>query len=69
MATGKHYTVPIHLQQSFKRLGYRGDDYPEAKRSASEVLSLPLFPEMTEEQAEAVVKAVLGCTRGVVGRE
>lgn len=53
-----HYPAPIHLQPAYLgRLGQAGS-FPEAERAAREVLSLPLYPELTQEQARAVVEAV-----------
>jgi dTDP-4-amino-4,6-dideoxygalactose transaminase len=53
-----HYPIPLHLQPAFADLGGRPGDFPIAERAAGEILSLPLFPEMTDAQAEAVVAAV-----------
>ncbi len=53
-----HYPIPLHLQPAFKFLGYRRGDFPERERHADEVVSLPLFPEMTEEEIGQVIEAV-----------
>ena len=58
--TGVHYPIPIHLQPAYRDLGYRAGDFPVSERVASEVLSLPMFPEMTTAQIEHVVSAVKG---------
>ncbi len=52
--TGIHYPIPLHLQPAFKVLGYQKGDFPIAEKIADEVLSLPLFPEMTEQQFDHV---------------
>ena len=52
--TGVHYPVPVHLQPAYRDLGYRTGDFPVAEAVAHEVLSLPVFPEMTDAQVEAV---------------
>jgi dTDP-4-amino-4,6-dideoxygalactose transaminase len=56
--TGVHYPVPVHLQPAFADLGYRVGEFPESERAAKEVLSLPMFPELTAEQCETVCSAV-----------
>ena len=58
--TGVHYPIPVHLQPAHADLGYRAGDFPVAERAAREVLSLPIFPEMTREQVQTVAAAVSG---------
>lgn len=52
--TGIYYPVPVHLQPAYRDLGYTAGDFPGAEAVSSEVLSLPLFPEMTDAQQEEV---------------
>jgi dTDP-4-amino-4,6-dideoxygalactose transaminase len=52
--TGIHYPIPLHLQPAFRALGYKKGDFPIAEKIADEVLSLPIFPEMSEQQFEHV---------------
>jgi dTDP-4-amino-4,6-dideoxygalactose transaminase len=66
--TGVHYPIPIHLQPAYRDLGYERGDFPVAERVASEVLSLPMFPEMTAAQVEEVGAAVLAAQQSVVAQ-
>jgi dTDP-4-amino-4,6-dideoxygalactose transaminase len=52
--TGVHYSIPVHLQPAYADLGYSPGDFPVAERAAAAVLSLPIFPELTDEQIETV---------------
>lgn len=56
--TGIHYPTPVHLLPAFADLGYRVGQFPHSELAASEVLSLPMFPELTEDQCEQVACAV-----------
>jgi dTDP-4-amino-4,6-dideoxygalactose transaminase len=53
-----HYPVPVHLQEAYSDLKRLPGDYPVAEKCAAEVLSLPLFPEMSVEEVERVIQAV-----------
>ena len=56
--TGIHYPVPVHLQPAYADLGYRAGEFPCSENAAGQVLSLPMFPELTLEQQNLVVKAI-----------
>lgn len=56
--TAIHYPMPLHLQEAFAYLGYKKGDFPESERAAGEVLSLPIYPELSEQQVEEVIKGI-----------
>lgn len=58
--TGIHYPVPIHLQPAMKSLGYKVGDLPITEQAVTEILSLPMFAELTDEEVKTVVDAVKG---------
>jgi dTDP-4-amino-4,6-dideoxygalactose transaminase len=63
IGAGIHYPVPIHLTAAFTGLGHGQGSFPVAERTADDLLSLPLFPEITQEQQERVVSALTSALR------
>src|SRR5438445_2976065 len=56
---GIHYPIPLHLSKAYEALGFRPGDFPVAEQAASEVLSLPMFPKLAQEQQERVVTCIV----------
>src|SRR5574340_163750 len=62
--TGIHYPIPVHLLPAYRDLGYPAGEFPQAEKAAAEVLSLPMYPELTEDQ----IRTVAACVRGGAAR-
>jgi dTDP-4-amino-4,6-dideoxygalactose transaminase len=63
VGTGVHYPLPIHLQKPYRSLGYRQGDFPHTERACERQISMPLYPEMTDDQA-AYAAQTLGAIVG-----
>jgi dTDP-4-amino-4,6-dideoxygalactose transaminase len=61
VASGVHYPIPIHLQRAYADLALGRGSFPQTERSASRVLSLPMFAELTDDQIVSVVDALASC--------
>ena len=61
IGTGIHYPIPLHLSKAYEALGFRPGDFPVAEHVASQVLSLPMFPDLTPRQQERVVTHLVEC--------
>lgn len=58
---GIHYPVPLHLQEAYRFLGYQRGMFPVAESCADEFLSLPMYPELTEDQIDTVAGELIRC--------
>ena len=52
------YPMPLHLQKCFSYLGYKEGDFPESEKASSEVLALPIYPELSAENQKYVIKTI-----------
>jgi len=62
IGTGIHYPIPLHLQKAYTALGYSRGDFPASEKAAAEIVSLPMFPQLTAEQQARVVQETLDFT-------
>ena len=62
IGTAIHYPIPLHQQKAYQRLGYKTGDFPVAERVAPEIVSLPMFPQLSFEQARQVAEEVIQVT-------
>jgi dTDP-4-amino-4,6-dideoxygalactose transaminase len=58
VGTGIHYPIPLHLQKAYGHLGYKEGDFPVSERLAKEIVSLPMYPTLTDAQQSRVCQAV-----------
>jgi dTDP-4-amino-4,6-dideoxygalactose transaminase len=59
IGTGIHYPIPLHMQRAYASLNYCLEDFPVARRIAAEIVSLPMFPQLTVDQQRRVAEEVL----------
>jgi dTDP-4-amino-4,6-dideoxygalactose transaminase len=64
VSTAIHYPIPLHLQKAYTNLGYKQGDFPVAERVSVEIVSLPMFPQLTAEQQQRVVKETANVAAG-----
>jgi len=62
IGTGIHYPIPLHMQKAYSWLHYSPADFPVARSIAAEIVSLPMYPQLTEEQQARVVKEIFAFT-------
>ncbi len=65
IATGIHYPIPLHLQKAYRTLGYGKGDFPVTETVAPEILSLPMYPQLTGIEQETIVRSVKECLAAV----
>jgi len=65
IATGIHYPIPLHLQNAYRHLGYKRGDFPVTEEVAPDILSLPMFPELTEDDVALIVEKIKDCVTRV----
>ena len=53
-----HYPVPVHLQEAYRDLGYARGSFPVSEQIAKEILSIPIFPQLSREEVDSVIKAI-----------
>jgi dTDP-4-amino-4,6-dideoxygalactose transaminase len=69
ISTGIHYPIPLHLQRAYVSLNYCLEDFPVARRVASEIVSLPMFPQLTADQQARVAEEVIAFTSGAARKQ
>jgi dTDP-4-amino-4,6-dideoxygalactose transaminase len=62
IGSGIHYPIPLHLQKAYSSLGYGIGDFPVTEKAAAEIVSLPMFPQLTKEQQERIADEVVNFT-------
>jgi dTDP-4-amino-4,6-dideoxygalactose transaminase len=62
VGSGIHYPIPLHLQKAYTHLNYRLGDFPVAERASVEIISLPMFPQLTAQQQARVADEILAFT-------
>jgi dTDP-4-amino-4,6-dideoxygalactose transaminase len=62
IGTGIHYPIPLHLQKAYAAMNCRRGDFPATEKAAAEIVSLPMFPQLTAAQQARVVEEILNFT-------
>jgi dTDP-4-amino-4,6-dideoxygalactose transaminase len=62
IGTGIHYPIPLHLQNAYRWMNYQAGDFPVTEKISAQIVSLPMFPQLTREQQEQVVEGILQFT-------
>lgn len=69
IGTGIHYPIPLHLQKAYALLNYGSADFPVATQAAAEIISLPMFPQLTPDQQAKVAAEIDAFTSQVAGKQ
>jgi len=67
IGTGIHYPIPLHLQKAYTGSGYQRGDFPVTERIAQQIVSLPMFPQLRDDQQVAVVEKVIEFVNSKIG--
>jgi dTDP-4-amino-4,6-dideoxygalactose transaminase len=67
IGTGIHYPIPLHLQKAYQHLNYKKGDFPVTERVAAEIVSLPMFPQLTQDQLTSVANRVMEFVTSKIG--
>lgn len=59
ISVGIHYPIPCHLQPAYQHLGYKKGDFPNSETLSQQILSLPMYPVISEEQINLVVETII----------
>jgi dTDP-4-amino-4,6-dideoxygalactose transaminase len=59
IGSGIHYPIPLHLQKAYASMKYARGDFPVTEKAATEIVSLPMFPQLTAEQQARVVEEII----------
>jgi dTDP-4-amino-4,6-dideoxygalactose transaminase len=59
IGSGIHYPIPLHRQRAYEALGYKAGDFPVCEKIAAEIISLPMYPQLTAVQQERVVREIV----------
>jgi dTDP-4-amino-4,6-dideoxygalactose transaminase len=66
IGSGIHYPIPLHLQKAYATFRYKSGDFPATERAAAEILSLPMFPGLTEEMQVRIAEQTMACVSPLV---